>query len=118
MGRFRGILEYDGTEFHGFQQQAEQRTVQAELETSIGRVSSDTRVVVRAAGRTDSGVHARGQVIAFDLPWHGKSLPPVGYHLEDYNLTTDLYVDTVMAVCQALKLLGTIIEQAFFFVKR
>ncbi len=52
----------------------------------------------------DAEITRNYQVIAFDLPWHGKSLPPVGYHLEDYNLTTDLYVDTVMAVCQALKL--------------
>ncbi|NQV61843.1 MAG: alpha/beta hydrolase [Alphaproteobacteria bacterium] len=44
------------------------------------------------------------RVIAFDMPWHGKSLPPVGYHLEEYRLTTDLYVDTVMAVCRGLGL--------------
>ena len=44
------------------------------------------------------------RVIAFDLPWHGKSLPPVGYHLEDYELTTELYVETVLAVCQGLEL--------------
>jgi pimeloyl-ACP methyl ester carboxylesterase len=44
------------------------------------------------------------RVVAFDLPWHGKSLPPVGYHLEDYELTTELYVETVLAVCQGLEL--------------
>ena len=44
------------------------------------------------------------RVIAFDMPWHGKSLPPAGYHLEEYRLTTDLYVETVMAVCQGLEL--------------
>jgi pimeloyl-ACP methyl ester carboxylesterase len=44
------------------------------------------------------------RVIAFDMPWHGKSLPPAGYHLEEYRLTTDLYVDTVLAVCQGLAL--------------
>ena len=44
------------------------------------------------------------RVIAFDLPWHGKSLPPVGYHLEEYNLTTELYVDSIMSVCRALEL--------------
>ena len=72
MGRFRSILEYDGTDFHGFQQQAEQRTVQGEVEAAIGRISGSGRVVVSAAGRTDSGVHASGQVIAFDLEWrHG-----------------------------------------------
>ncbi len=44
------------------------------------------------------------RVIAFDLPWHGKSLPPVGYQDEEYKLTTDLYVESVMAVCDALEL--------------
>ena len=44
------------------------------------------------------------RVIAFDLPWHGKSLPPVGYHLEEYILTTELYVDSIMSVCRALEL--------------
>ena len=84
MGRFRGILEYDGTDFHGFQQQAEQRTVQAELEAAIGRISGSGRVVISAAGRTDSGVHASGQVIAFDLEWHhgvAKLLRSINAHL-------------------------------------
>jgi pimeloyl-ACP methyl ester carboxylesterase len=52
----------------------------------------------------DSEVTARFRVIAFDLPWHGKSSPPAGFERERYRLTTDLYVDTVMAVCRALKL--------------
>ena len=56
----------------------------------------------------DPGITQDYQVIAFDLPWHGKSLPPVGYHLEEYNLTTELYVDTVMAVCRALDLLPSL----------
>src|SRR3954470_5966335 len=48
---------------------------------------------------------ARGfRVIAFDLPWHGKSSPPPGFEREAYRLTTDLYVDTVMAFCGALGL--------------
>jgi len=72
VGRFRGILEYDGTEFHGFQRQAGQRTVQEELETAVGRIAGGGRTPVSAAGRTDSGVHASGQVVAFDLEWrHG-----------------------------------------------
>jgi pimeloyl-ACP methyl ester carboxylesterase len=44
------------------------------------------------------------RVIAFDLPWHGKSSPPPGFEREVYRLTTDLYVDTVMTVCRALQL--------------
>ena len=52
----------------------------------------------------DPGITRNYRVIAFDMPWHGKSLPPVGYHLEEYRLTTELYVATVMAVCRGLEL--------------
>ena len=44
------------------------------------------------------------RVIAFDMPWHGKSLPPVGYQDEEYRLTTELYTDTIRAFCGALDL--------------
>jgi pimeloyl-ACP methyl ester carboxylesterase len=52
----------------------------------------------------DPDITRRFRVIAFDLPWHGKSSPPPGFEREVYQLTTDLYVDTVMAVCRALEL--------------
>src|SRR4029450_7269142 len=52
----------------------------------------------------DPAITARFRVIAFDLPWHGKSSPPAGFETEAYQLTTQLYVDTVMAVSHALGL--------------
>ena len=52
----------------------------------------------------DVEITRRFRVIAFDLPWHGKSSPPPGFETEAYRLTTDLYVDTVMAFCHALAL--------------
>jgi len=52
----------------------------------------------------DPAITARFRVLAFDLPWHGKSSPPAGFETEAYQLTTQLYVDTVMAVSQALGL--------------
>jgi pimeloyl-ACP methyl ester carboxylesterase len=52
----------------------------------------------------DAEITRRFRVIAFDLPWHGKSSPPVGFETEAYRLTTELYVDTVMAVAHALRL--------------
>jgi pimeloyl-ACP methyl ester carboxylesterase len=52
----------------------------------------------------DAEITRRFRLIAFDLPWHGKSSPPPGFEREAYQLTTDLYVDTVMAVCRALGL--------------
>jgi pimeloyl-ACP methyl ester carboxylesterase len=52
----------------------------------------------------DPEITRRFRVIAFDLPWHGKSSPPPGFERDAYQLTTDLYVDTVMAFCRALGL--------------
>ncbi len=63
--RYRARCEYDGTEFGGFQLQPNARTVQGELETALRRLSGGDRVAVDGAGRTDAGVHAAGQVIAF-----------------------------------------------------
>ena len=66
--RYRATVEYDGTAFAGFQLQPNARTVQGELEAVLGRLAGDGRVAVDGAGRTDAGVHASGQVIAFTWP--------------------------------------------------
>lgn len=52
----------------------------------------------------DERVTEHFRVIAFDMPWHGKSSPPSGYQDEDYRLTTDLYTETVRSFCGALSL--------------
>jgi tRNA pseudouridine38-40 synthase len=67
--RFQIVLAYDGTEFHGSQFQPELRTVQGELERVLPRLGWQGKSVI-FAGRTDAGVHAAGQVIAFDLDWN------------------------------------------------
>lgn len=66
--RFRATVEYDGTEFAGFQAQPKARTVQGELEAALARLSGGIRQPVMGAGRTDAGVHATGQVIALTYP--------------------------------------------------
>jgi tRNA pseudouridine38-40 synthase len=72
MADYKSIVAYDGTEFEGFQRQSNgRRTVQGELEDALRRLGW-TEPSLRAAGRTDRGVHARGQVVAFGLAWrHG-----------------------------------------------
>src|SRR5882672_1663757 len=72
MPRYKLILEYDGTPFAGWQRQAGVLSVQQVLEEALEKMSGET-VVVQAAGRTDSGVHALGQVVSFDL---GKDWDP------------------------------------------
>ena len=66
--RVKAIVAYDGTDFVGFQRQAIGRTVQGVLEVALEGIFG-TRVRVLAAGRTDAGVHAEGQVVAFDTEW-------------------------------------------------
>jgi tRNA pseudouridine38-40 synthase len=61
----RLIVAYDGSDFSGFQRQSGQRTVQAELERAAGHMAGHP-VQVKPASRTDAGVHALGQVVAFD----------------------------------------------------
>jgi len=66
--RVRAVVAYDGTDYQGFQRQANGPTVQEALEKALEGVTRE-KVVVLTAGRTDAGVHAEGQVIAFDTVW-------------------------------------------------
>jgi tRNA pseudouridine38-40 synthase len=68
MARYKVILSYDGTHFVGFQRQAQARTVQLEFEQALRKLGWQGDTIL-AAGRTDTGVHASGQVIAFDMEW-------------------------------------------------
>lgn len=62
-----GIIEYDGTNFLGFQSQKKGRTVEGCLEKAL-EILFDEPVNIHGAGRTDTGVHARGQTFSFSLP--------------------------------------------------
>jgi tRNA pseudouridine38-40 synthase len=69
--RYKVTIAYDGTHFFGFQRQGADRTVQLEVEAALRQLGWQGRTIT-SSGRTDSGVHASGQVIAFDLDWrHG-----------------------------------------------
>ena len=73
MTRYRATLAYDGTGYHGFQRQAAEHepTIQGEVERALTQMGQP-EVTVIGSGRTDAGVHATGQVIAFNAEWqHG-----------------------------------------------
>jgi tRNA pseudouridine38-40 synthase len=68
MAHYQLTLAYDGTDFFGSQRQAKSRTVQGELEKALNRLGWMGSSVLMS-GRTDTGVHATGQVAAFDFDW-------------------------------------------------
>ena len=67
MANIKLIVEYDGAGFHGWQKQPNLRTVQGELERVIKIILRRPISPLQAAGRTDAGVHARGQVVTFKV---------------------------------------------------
>lgn len=68
MERYKCKIAYDGTLFSGYQIQPNKRTVQSVLESALEKLHKGSPVRVFASGRTDAGVHAKGQVIHFDSP--------------------------------------------------
>ena len=67
MSRYKIIIQYDGTNYFGWQMQSHKRTVQSEIESALAPINENNRVKIIGAGRTDTGVHAFGQVAHFDL---------------------------------------------------
>ncbi|CAM3231364.1 tRNA pseudouridine(38-40) synthase TruA [Vagococcus fessus] len=68
MPRYKAVIAYDGTDYCGFQTQDNGKTVQQELEKTLTKFNNGVHVPIHGSGRTDSGVHAEGQVIHFDMP--------------------------------------------------
>ena len=93
MARYQVILAYDGTGFTGSQVQANSRTVQGELERALRNLGWSDRTVIMA-GRTDTGVHATGQVAAFDFEWAHSADKLLGALNAD--LPPDLVVRTLL----------------------
>jgi tRNA pseudouridine38-40 synthase len=88
MPRYRLTLEYDGTPFCGWQRQADRLSVQQALEEAVSRFAGEMPVT-QAAGRTDAGVHALGQVVHFDLArdWDPFRIrEALNYHLKPHPI--------------------------------
>ena len=87
---YRLLIQYDGTDFHGWQVQENDRTIQGELERVIGMIA-DTQVAVVGSGRTDAGVHAEGQVANVHLH-SSKFTPDKLKHAINGNLWRDIRI--------------------------
>lgn len=112
LGRYsyRMVISYDGTEYCGWQLQPSAPTVQRCVEAALGTVLREERAVlgVRAAGRTDSGVHARGQVVQFScsrddldpnkLPYKLNSILPPDIRVVRMNRTAPDFSVTCSAL--------------------
>ncbi|MCX8501010.1 MAG: tRNA pseudouridine(38-40) synthase TruA [Alphaproteobacteria bacterium] len=88
MMRYAVLLEYDGGGFVGWQRQENGLGVQEALETALLRLTGEP-IVVQAAGRTDAGVHAAGQVANFDLsrPWEPRRIVHgLNHHLRPHRV--------------------------------
>ncbi|MBB6062260.1 tRNA pseudouridine38-40 synthase [Thermosipho japonicus] len=90
MKRFAIEFAYDGTKFFGYQGQPNVRTVQGDLEDALERIFKE-RIYTQAAGRTDAGVHANGQVAAFNCPIERLTEKDIKNAL-NANLPDDIYV--------------------------
>jgi tRNA pseudouridine38-40 synthase len=97
LARYKAILAYDGTEFRGFQRQARARTVQSAVESALKSIGWQGDNIL-AAGRTDTGVHAAGQAVAFDLEWI--HTPDDLSHAINAGLPQDVAVRSVVQVSQ------------------
>lgn len=70
MSRYKAIIAYDGTKYAGFQvQKNADNTLQGTIEAVLKRISGGKAITIHPSGRTDAGVHAKGQVIHFDFPY-------------------------------------------------
>lgn len=86
---YKVTLSYNGSAFAGFQRQADARTVQGEFEAGLRQMGWKGKSIL-GAGRTDAGVHARGQVVSFQLDWE--------HSTEDLRNALNYYLPGDMAV--------------------
>ncbi|MEJ8767580.1 MULTISPECIES: tRNA pseudouridine(38-40) synthase TruA [unclassified Oceanobacillus] len=116
MRRIKCTLAYDGSGFFGFQIQPDKRTVAGELEKSLQKMHKGQTIRIHGSGRTDTGVHAKGQVIHFDSPLQ----LPVENWKKALNalLPEDIYITKVEIVTDAFHArFDAIAKEYHYFVR-
>ncbi len=111
MGKIKCVISYDGTNFSGFQIQPKKRTVHGELEKALLKIHKGLHVRIHPSGRTDSGVHAKGQTIHFETPFQ----IPLDNWKRALNtlLPDDLYVNAVEEVSESFHARYDVIEKEY-----
>lgn len=113
MPRYKATIAYDGTNFNGFQAQPNGRTVQAELEKTLKKMNNNQTITVFGSGRTDAGVHAKGQVIHFDYP-QLRDLEKMRFAL-DTQTPEDIAVKSVVLASDTFHARYHVIEKTYEF---
>lgn len=109
---FKLTIQYDGTDFHGWQMQDELRTVQGELTKALSLIESNP-VVVHGSGRTDAGVHAEGQVASVKLL---KDITPEKLRAAiNGNVGKDVRVIEVEAVSDEFHARYSVLEKTYLY---
>ena len=88
MQNIKTIIEYDGTDFYGWQVQPGKRTVQGELEKAL-KIIFNKKIRITGSGRTDTGVHALGQVASFATP---KKMPPKELKMQSTGISHMIFL--------------------------
>lgn len=113
MPRYKIIIEYDGTDFAGWQFQPEERTVQGELENALHEFN-EGYISVTGAGRTDAGVHALGQTAHFDL--HRDITPEALRAALNAKTGEDLYVKSIEVADSDFNARFNAVYRRYFYV--
>jgi tRNA pseudouridine38-40 synthase len=95
MRNIKLLLAYDGTNYHGFQRQENAISVQAVLEQALGKICREP-IRLATAGRTDTGVHARGQVVSFH------TMAPIPQERFPYAINCCLPADIVVLAAEEM----------------
>ncbi|MFC4559638.1 tRNA pseudouridine(38-40) synthase TruA [Virgibacillus kekensis] len=111
MEKIKCIISYDGTNFSGFQIQPGKRTVQGELEKALTKMHKGEHIRIQASGRTDTGVHAKGQTIHFDSPFE---LPTENWKRAlNTLLPADLYINQAQIVPDTFHARYDVVEKEY-----
>lgn len=106
------IMEYDGTQYHGFQLQAGSPTIQGEMEEAVWKLTGE-RARVISASRTDAGVHAKGQVASFRT--ESQLSPQTFVKGLNYYLPKDIAVKAAYKVKDSFNVMRDAISREYYY---